>query len=111
MALEAADFTLVRSYRDPFQKGIRHAIYDVVLDDSYLKGTGFAFAASLVNMTTIDFIICDGPIGYVCKYDYTNNKLLVYEGPANVADAPLAECESSDSNLNTAALRVWVQGV
>lgn len=107
----AISSTKVRAYRNPLDHGIRHAIYAVTLDNSYSKGTGFAFPASLFNMTTLDFLTCNGPPGYICVFDRANLKLKVYEGDNDAgADGPFTECENSDSNLNGVTFDVMAQG-
>ena len=49
--------------------------------------------------------------GYVYKYDYTNNKIKIYQGDNNnAADAPLIELVSGVAAPAAATLYVEVQG-
>tara|TARA_R110000824_G_scaffold224120_1_gene411804 strand:- start:193 stop:525 length:333 start_codon:yes stop_codon:yes gene_type:complete len=85
----------------------KFTIKRIQLDDSYPTG-GEAVSAGTLGFKDIHMVVCDAESsGYVAQYDYTNEKIEVYEAGA---DAAALDEVANTTDLSALYIRVLVYG-
>ena len=86
----------------------KFTIKRIQLDDSYPTG-GEAVSAGDLGFTAIHMVICDTESsGYVAQYDYSNEKIEVYEAGA---DAAALDEVANTTDLSAVYIRVLAYGL
>jgi len=86
----------------------KFTIKRIQFDSSYASG-GESLTAGNLGMTAVHIVIADGEdSGYVPQYDYTNEKLAVYEAGA---DAAALDEVASTTDLSAYYVRILAYGL
>lgn len=87
----------------------RASVYKITAVGTYTTG-GLALAATDIGLRKIHYLQAGPSAGYSFVYDYTNSKLLVYQGDnANVGAAPGIEVPNT-TNLAAVNTRLHAIG-
>ena len=88
----------------------RHVEFNFALDNSYATG-GYSITAANLGLKTIKRLTAEPKSGYVFSYDYTNKKLIVYQGDnTNAAAAPGVEVSSTTDLSAVTGIRCIASG-
>jgi len=85
-------------------------ITGVLVFTTYSATTGVTFDLRKQLPTKVHFVQFDNPAGYVLTYDYTNRRILVYEGSFGTASAPTEVNDNTDLSSALATVRFLAIG-
>ena len=86
----------------------KYVIKRIQLDSSYPTG-GEALSPSTLGFNVIHMVICDTEdSGYIAQYDYTNEKLAMYEAGA---DAAALDEVANTTDLSAVYVRILAYGI
>jgi len=77
---------------------------------TYSGTTGVTFDLRKQIPTKVHIVRFDNPAGYVLTYDYTNRRILVYEGSFGTASAPTEVNDNTDLSTALASVRFLAIG-
>ena len=77
---------------------------------TYSGTTGVTFDLRKQMPTKVHIVKFDNTAGYVLNYDYTNRRILVYEGAFGTASAPGEVTDNTDLSTSLAAVRFLAIG-